>query len=237
MKSAKPKKQLKASQSMKQRMLDPKELRLELDPRKLDFKTTNDIQHLTQFVGQENAVEGLHFGIGIQSKGYNLYAMGPPGVGKRSIIRTILEAEAQNKESADGWCYIHNFDHPQKPIAFSLPAGWGKKLQKDMENLLENLKTNIPIVFEGEEYHSQIQKLENNITRKQEKIFKKVAEDAKKEGLIILSTKEGFTIMPVDEMGEVLTAEATAKLSKKERKEKEKQVALFTEKIHSSGGR
>ncbi|MGD8587068.1 MAG: AAA family ATPase, partial [Chloroflexota bacterium] len=57
--------------------LEAKALCQPCDPDQFTFDTTADLDDLEEVIGQERAVDALHFGIGIQQKGYNLFALGP----------------------------------------------------------------------------------------------------------------------------------------------------------------
>ncbi len=46
-------------------------------PEHLAFESTDDLEDLTEVMGQERAVEALRFGIGMRRAGYNIYALGP----------------------------------------------------------------------------------------------------------------------------------------------------------------
>ena len=41
-------------------------------PESFDFETTDELEDLTEIIGQSRAVHAVHFGIGIQREGYNL---------------------------------------------------------------------------------------------------------------------------------------------------------------------
>lgn len=139
----------------------------------LDFETTADLKPLTEFVGQERALEAIYFGIGIKSKGYNIYAMGPSGVGKRALIRRVLETKASTEPVPPDWCYIHNFEIPEKPIAISLPPGQGTILQQDLKNMVNEFSTSILGMFESDEYNQAMDDINSVFNKKRRKISKK----------------------------------------------------------------
>lgn len=149
------------------------ELRQTLDPKALDFKTTKKIKPINEFIGQERALDALKFGITISKKGYNIYAMGPPGIGKHSFITTLLNDHVHRLPTPPDWCYIHNFDVPEKPIALQLPAGKGLVLQQDMKELIDELGQTIISVFESDEYHNGIKKINAYFKLKRAKKRKK----------------------------------------------------------------
>ena len=76
--------------------------------------------------------------------GYNLYALGPPGTGKRTIICDYLQKRAQHEPRPSDWCYVNNFADAQKPRGVALPPGRGKQLKQDMKQLVEDLQASIP---------------------------------------------------------------------------------------------
>ncbi len=134
-------------------------LRTKLNTATLDFKTTRKITPISGFIGQERALDALTFGINIYKKGYNLYAMGPPGIGKHSLIMLILQDHVAKMPVPSDWCYIYNFDVPEKPLALELPAGKGIVLQQDMKSLIEELSQVIVSVFESDQYRHGIKKI------------------------------------------------------------------------------
>lgn len=139
--------------------LSYKSLRIQLDPLQLHFKTTIETKVLTRLIGQERAIQALNFGIRIKSEGYNIFAMGPSGIGKRSLISKILISNAKKQPVPPDWCYIHNFETPQKPISLPLPAGRGYAFQKDMKLLIHEIAENITAVLESDAYQNGMKKI------------------------------------------------------------------------------
>jgi phosphoenolpyruvate synthase/pyruvate phosphate dikinase len=45
------------------------------------------------FIGQERAREALTFGLGINTKGYNLYVMGEPATGRFTLVKDYIERQ------------------------------------------------------------------------------------------------------------------------------------------------
>ncbi len=154
--------------------LNYRHLRQQLDITQLGFKTTKKIKPLSEFIGQERALSALNFGININKKGYNLYAMGPAGIGKHSLVVTLLKNRVAELPVPPDWCYIYNFDLPEKPLALQLPAGKGAVLQQDMKSLVEELGQTIVTVFESDEYRIGIKKINDYFKMKRAKKRKTV---------------------------------------------------------------
>ncbi len=201
------------------------------DSSKFDFETTAEVLDATEFVGQNRALKAIELSIGLNSKGYNLYAMGPSGVGKLSLVRSILETAAANQPVPNDACYIYNFEDPQRPIALQLAPGKGCQLRDDMQGLVEDLSTSIPALFESDEYRTRMQNISDEAAKEQQKMLANVSEEAQKHQLSIVSSQEGFTISPVNKKGDTLTPEQFNKLPKKERDEKETLIDQFSDRL------
>src|SRR3990170_4931629 len=92
-------------------------------PERFEFSTTAELPDLEEVVGQPRALGAIEFGVGIRREGYNLFAMGPEGVGRHTIVRRHLEQQAKRLEAPSDWCYVLNFDTPHRPRALRLHAG------------------------------------------------------------------------------------------------------------------
>jgi hypothetical protein len=128
--------------------LSTDQLRLRCDLSSLTFETTDNLTSDEDVLGQERAFEAIEFGIGINHRGYNIFVLGPTGAGRHRYVRRILDVRAAAQEKPADWCYLHNFDEPRKPRALMMPTGMGRALRDDMVQLLEDLRTGIPAVFE-----------------------------------------------------------------------------------------
>ena len=58
------------------------------------------------FIGQERAREALTFGLGINTKGYNLYVMGEPATGRFTLVKDYIERQVAQLLAPDDCCYI-----------------------------------------------------------------------------------------------------------------------------------
>lgn len=121
--------------------LPPKLLCLKCDPKQFDFGTTAELPELVEPLGQERALAAIEFGIRMQESGYNLYLLGPKGTGKHHLIHEFLNAHAKLQLTPDDWCYVHNFEDPEKPLALRLPAGVASFFKKELATLIEALRT------------------------------------------------------------------------------------------------
>ncbi len=202
-------------------------------PSQFKFRTTADLEDLTDVVGQERAVEAIRFGIGIQREGYNLFALGLSGTGKRTTIRQFLEQKAAGEPIPSDWIYINNFEQPHKPRAIQLPPGHGVVLREDMEGLVEELRTAIPAIFESEDYRTRRQEIEEEFKEQQEAAFGEVQKKAQERSISLIRTPVGLAFAPLHE-GEVVSPEDFQKLPEKERKKVEGEITELQEQLQET---
>ncbi|AJY39570.1 AAA family ATPase [Burkholderia humptydooensis] len=130
--------------------LPPEALRRVCDPAQFDFSTAAELPDPDGIVGQQRAVDAIRFGIEIAHGGYNLFVLGPAGAGKHTVLDQFLSARAKAEPAPDGWCCVHDFAHPHKPHALRLPPGRACRLQRDMAQLVDELRAVIPATFESD---------------------------------------------------------------------------------------
>ena len=200
------------------------------DTDQFDFKTTAKLKTLSEVIGQERAVEAVRFGVGIQRDGYNLYALGPNGIGKYSLVRRYVEEKAQSKDVPSDWCYVNNFQQPHKPHALELPPGMGQQLSIDMEQLIEDLHAAIPGVFESEEYRTRSQVIEEELSERQERSIDEIRKAAREKNISLINTPTGITLAPMRDK-EVIRVEEFKRLPKKERERIEEDTELLQERL------
>lgn len=215
---------------MQTKELEAKELYWRCDPEQFDFATTEELEPLQQIVGQPRVVEAMQFGIGIDQKGYNIFALGPSGTGKRSVIHQFFERRAQSEAVPDDWCYVHNFEESHKPSAIRLPAGKGRALRDDMEDLVDELHTALSSAFESEEYQTRRQAIQEEFQEQQSEAFEKLQQQAQEENVALIRTPIGFAAAPVRD-GEVLSPDEIQELPEEERQRLRDKVSGLQEEL------
>ncbi|MDE2117891.1 MAG: AAA family ATPase [Betaproteobacteria bacterium] len=210
--------------------LEPQQLYHTCDTEQFGFQTTADLDDLTEIIGQMRAMDALHFGAGIRHEGYNLFVLGPSGIGKHSMVRQFLEKKAKGEHERADWCYLNNFAQPHKPIALKLPSGRGAELRQRMQQLVDYLRTAIPALFESEEYRAKAGAIQEEFSKRQEQAFKELGEDAVKQEIVLLRTPDGFAFAPTRNH-EVIPPGEYEKLPDEERKRVEAAIAGLQERL------
>jgi len=210
----------------KPQALPPEKLYTVCDTKQFSFKTTAELDDLTSVVGQKRAVEAIEFAIGMRRKGYNLFALGPTGTGKFSLLQRFISKTAADDPVPDDWCYVNNFDEPHKPRALALPAGRARGFALDMDNLITDLQQAIPAVFESEDYQNRKEKLAESYKERHEKAFSDLQKRANAEDITIVRTPMGLGLAPMKE-GEVLSPDDFSALPKDEQKKRKARMEDF----------
>ena len=206
--------------------LDPAALCRRCDPMQFPFETTVEVEELTEIIGQARAVEAVRFGIGIRREGYNLFALGPTGTGKRSLVQRFLTQRASAEPTPSDWCYVNNFAQPHKPRALRLPPGWGVRLRRDMERLVEELRASLSAAFESDQYRTRRQEIEESFKERQENALHEVQQQGQTQGIALLHTPVGLAFAPM-RAGEVISPEEFQKLPAQEQEHVQAEVAAL----------
>jgi ATP-dependent Lon protease len=157
----------------------------------LEFESTKDLEACKEIIGQPRATEAIRVGLEIEGFGYNIFVTGLVGTGRNTTIKRLLQEIDTTGRIPEDLCYVNNFKNPDVPKVISLPAGRGMGLRKDMENLIESLKRNIPQVFESETYQKKRKETLESLQGKQADLWSRFEKEVKDSGFSLVQFKMG----------------------------------------------
>ncbi len=184
------------------------------DPEHFEFETTMELEDV-DIVGQPRAVDAIRFGIGIEQEGFNLFAMGPSGVGKHHVVARYLEQRAREQRVPRAWCYVHNFDEPRSPKVISFPPGRATAARRAVEKLISDVEIAVQSVFEGEDFRARRRAIHHEFDRRQEEALQAINDEGREEGVALTRTQEGFVLAPIVD-GELVAPEKIDDLPEEE---------------------
>jgi len=167
-------------------------LRWKLDPKKLSFKTTDELEPLSEIIGQKRGVDAFKFGAGINGSGYNIYVTGPSGTGRLATVKKLLqEISSDNGNVPEDLCYVNNFKKTEAPVLLKFKAGLGEKFKKDIHNLIETLKKEVPRLFEGQDYINRKKEIMEEYEKKGKGFFKELDKKVRDKGFTVVDVQVG----------------------------------------------
>jgi len=201
------------------------------DPGQLLFENTDELEGLEDtMLGQPRAAEAMQFGMGIERDGYNFFALGPTGLGKRDFVQDFFERRAKEEAVPADWCYVNNFEDGHKPNAISLPAGKGVAFRDDMDELIDELDAALSAAFDSEEYQSRRQSITEEFQERQSEAFSELRRKAEEKGIGLIRTPAGLAFAPIRD-GEVLSPEEVQNLPEEEQQRMQEDIQELQEEL------
>jgi lon-related putative ATP-dependent protease len=121
----------------------------------LQFDTTDDLPGTASIIGQPRAVDALNMALEIESVGYNVFVSGPVGTGRTTTVKNLLETTRGQPRELDDKCYVNNFRDPDQPRLLRLRAGYGHEFRRDMDEFIDFLVKNVPVLLESDTYQQR----------------------------------------------------------------------------------
>ena len=200
----------------------------------LPFKTTRQLEPLAEIVGQNRAQAAVRFALAMPHGGYNVYAVGRNGLGKRTMMLRYLEHHVDTENQSHDWCYVANFEEPRIPRVLQLPAGKGTELKQDMEKLMGRLMKMIPQTFDSDSFLERAEQLKNGYGKKQEDELEKVAAQAKRKKVSLnITTPGGYRLVAMNGE-EPHTAESFQALTEAQRDKFENDINKLEKKLRQA---
>lgn len=201
------------------RELAPEELRVTVDPKTLGVESSEELLQgePSMVMAQERALAALSLGIKLDDSDFHIYVAGEMELGANYITRVLVEEEAKKRPTPSDWCYVYNFEDPDRPKALELPAGKGREFKKDMERFITALRERIPEAFEDETYVQKKEALLREFNQRRSKIFEELESKVKAEGFVLNVEPMGMMIIPAKPDGTPMTPQDVQDLPEEEK--------------------
>lgn len=143
------------------------------------FNNTSEVEELDAVVGQPRAIESIKIGAKVNAKGFNIFVTGLAGTGRLSTVKTILEKVDGFSNVFYDFCYVNNFQDPDKPMLIKLKQGEGQKFASAMEHSIAFLRRRLPLLFDEDEYQAARRKINEQFHQKENEVLNNFDEKLK----------------------------------------------------------
>lgn len=164
---------------------------------------------------QQRALSALEMGLGIRQRGFNIFVVGESGTGRTSTVNQLLSDRAAKEPTPDDVALLYNFENRDRPLAVRIAPGFGPKLKKTYDSLVERMLVDLEKTFESERYLGERQELQDQCQTQTDEILKTVEEQAQEKGFVLQRATAALTITPANKKGDPISEEEFENLSDK----------------------
>lgn len=164
-------------------------------PDKVKIEERDVIQFMARF--HPRAYQSLSFGLHLKRKQNHIFIMGEPGVGRIGMTKALLKQAAGQKKKPQDVVLVSDFSEPNKTQYLYFSAGQGHAFKVAMEDLITQLKSQLPLVFDGHAYQLRSQQLENELANKQESILQPAFDLAESLDVEIFQAENNFVLSAI----------------------------------------
>jgi Lon-like ATP-dependent protease len=172
------------------------QLRWTLDPESLPFDSTEELDEQQHIIGQRRGVDAFRMGMGIEAKGYNIFVTGAAGIGKLAMVKRLLKNHTAEDRTPDDLCYVNNFSNPDEPALLRFAAGEGRRFKEAVQQFLEDIKREVPQLFESQEYINSKNEILEAHDRKTRDFFKNLEARVRDAGFVLVNMQMGQVQRP-----------------------------------------
>ena len=120
---------------------------------------------------------------------------------------------------------------PDRPRAISLPGGMGKRLVRDIDGLIHNVKQALPKVFNGQGFEMGKNQIMAEFYEETNRLYATAEEIARTKGFTITRNKNGLASVPLKD-GQPITPEEFEELDGIQKMEMMERGRLIQERIN-----
>ncbi|MEQ0924496.1 ATP-binding protein [Acinetobacter schindleri] len=200
--------------------------------------STKRIKPLNNFLGQDRARASVEAGIALPYSGYNIFAVGTAGLGKRTMVKRLLQQHAKTVATPNDWVYVNNFQNSRQPIALQFPAGQGPKFQTMLHQSWQTILKQLERRFTAETYYNRIEMIRQQTGDEQQQALIELTREGEEFDLKLISRNDEHCFVPVhlkDDKLQEMTQDDLNALSNKDRAEIASNMRYMDKKLERLG--
>lgn len=167
------------------------QLRWTCDPETFEALNPNDPQERDYTPGQHRAVRALEIGLGLRSRGYNVFLAGAPGTHRSETLHQLFKTVEQTPFEPEDFCFVHNFSDAEQPRLLRFHGGQGCEFRDSMEEAVDRIREGIPKLLTSEVHAKRRKARVKRFRTKMEELAQPLREKATPEGLALVQVTVG----------------------------------------------
>lgn len=187
-------------------------------------------------VGQDRALKAIELGLGIEGEGYNIFVMGAPGTGRRTVISSLLQNYKPNFAKLQDIAYAYNFSRPIEPVALFFPAGEGRLFRKKIKKAVGHIHTQTLALLKSEGFLAEQKKIVTKTDNEENILLMEFESKMLHVGFKVLQIKDennqSLDLIPIIKGKEISFSELQSKAARK--KFSEQELTALREKYYAS---
>ncbi|OMQ02914.1 ATP-dependent protease [Lawsonia intracellularis] len=149
---------------------------------------------------QPRVHKALERALAITISGYNIYLSGEALLGRSYLLKEFLVPRAKKMQTPPDLLFVHNFNEVDKPCLLTVPSGQGKKIQIGLTKVLSEIRKQVPLWLENEEYIKKHNTIKDKFQSSRNKLLKEMRGVANKQEFNVdLDEHGGLTLFPLVE--------------------------------------
>ncbi|MCB9507221.1 MAG: AAA family ATPase [Myxococcales bacterium] len=193
-------------------------VRLRFPDGKLTFGDTGRLPEPDRLVGQELAIEAIDFAFAVDAGDFHLFAAGPPGTGRATLVRSMAARAARRRAVPPDVCCIYDFSEPDRPLTLRLPAGSARVFAAEMSRFVDFLRRAVPAALSSKEYRARHQAILEETLDERRVYFDALETRATAVGLRVEDTAANIQLLPLNDEGEEMSEEEFDALTEEQRR-------------------
>ena len=155
-----------------------------------DVRNLDDGRERFDIIGQPRAIRALKLAIDIEGKGYNVFATGPAGTGKRTAIMKELRNFSPRRSHLRDIAFVHNFRQPDRPRALYFEPGQATSFKEAVNTLVEKLQRTITALSLDKGYKKERDALVMEVEGRETQTVAEFEQKLKSEGFEIVQVSD-----------------------------------------------
>ncbi|NBD95270.1 MAG: AAA family ATPase [Gammaproteobacteria bacterium] len=226
---------------MARHAIPPERLRWQPASNDIPGDSTRDIPVLEGTLGQEAAMEALHYGITSPGHNQHVFLRGPRGSGRRRLLDSLFGSLNPEARQSRDFCFVHNFSNPDRPRLIVLPRGEGRPFQKQMHRIALFVRERLPDILANDPIRGRREARREAAERDIRLLLRPLEKKLESEGLALIRSQAGPNArlqVSVRIMGKPVSQEefrnmvARKQATEEDRKKFEERIKSYDDEIH-----